>query len=75
MEGKFKTLPAGCRLKNSVFELQHEKKQQNDVLPAKTQISLGIRPVWSVFIEEALDPWLSSEHTAKTLTGWMPRLI
>ena len=25
------------------------QKQQNDVRPAKTQISLDIRPAWSVF--------------------------
>ena len=25
------------------------QNQQNDVHPAKTRISLGIRPVWSVF--------------------------
>ena len=33
------------------------QNQQNDLHPAKTQISLGVRPVWSVFavsLDEAL---------------------
>ena len=51
------------------------------VRPAKTQISLGIRPVWS---ESSLSAWRKlgfltthwAEHTAKTdQTGRMPRLI
>ena len=31
------------------YEPQHEKTNKMSVPPAKTQISLGIRPVWSVF--------------------------
>ena len=54
------------------------------VRPVKSQISLGIRPVWSASSlsvasaqsdqslrcphENALDPWLSLERTAKTKT-------
>ena len=47
------------------------------VHPAKTQISLGICPVWSVrcLHEEILGPELHIERTAKTQTGQMPRLI
>ena len=32
----------------SAFELAHDKTNKMTVRPAKTQISLGIRPVWSV---------------------------
>ena len=31
------------------FEPHHDKTNKMTVRPAKTQISLGIRPVWSVF--------------------------
>ena len=31
------------------YELPHDKTNKMIVRPAKTQISLGIRPVWSVF--------------------------
>ena len=30
-----------------IFELRHDKTNKMSVRPAKTQISLGIRPVWS----------------------------
>ena len=49
------------------------------VHPVKTQISLGIRPVWSVFSLYA--GWVAKDQgffmgTAKTdQTWWMPRLI
>ena len=50
------------------------------VCPAKTQISLGIRPVWS---ESSLSAWRKlgsfATHWAQSedsdQTGWMPRLI
>ena len=50
------------------------------VRPAKTQISLGIRPVWS---ESSLSAWRKlgslATHWAQSedsdQTGWMPRLI
>ena len=50
------------------------------VRPAKTQISLGIRPVWS---ESSLSAWRKlgslATHWAHSedsdQTGWMPRLI
>ena len=47
--------------------------------PAKTQISLGIRPVWSVVTVRMKKAWVlscplsASEDTDQT--GWMPRLI
>ena len=31
------------------YEPRHDKTNNLSVRPAKTQISLGIRPVWSVF--------------------------
>ena len=34
---------------SSLFEPQHDKTNKVSVCPAKTRISLGIRPVWSVF--------------------------
>ena len=48
--------------------------------PAKTQISLGIRPVWSEYSRSArrnlgslATHWAHSEDSDQT--GWMPRLI
>ena len=32
-----------------IYEQRHDKTNKVTVRPAKTQISLGIRPVWSVF--------------------------
>ena len=32
-----------------IFEPQHDKTNKIAVRPTKTQISLGMRPVWSVF--------------------------
>ena len=34
---------------SAIFEPRHDKTNKVTVRPAKTQISLGIRPVWSVF--------------------------
>ena len=31
------------------YEPRHDKTNKMSVRPAKTQISLGIRPVWSIF--------------------------
>ena len=54
------------------------KPTELSVCPVKTQISLGIRPVWSgscCLHEETLGPLLPFEHTVKTdQTGQMPRL-
>ena len=35
-----------CTWKKTVYKLQHDKTNKMSVSPAKTQISLGIRPVW-----------------------------
>ena len=56
------------------------QNQQNDVHLVKTQISLGIRPVWS---ESSLSAWRKvrflatyKEHSEDSdQTGWMPRPI
>ena len=49
------------------------------VRPAKTQISLGIRPVWSVFTVCMKKPWFLATHWAHSedsdQTGQIPRLI
>ena len=41
-------------LKNDKIEPWHDKTNKTSVRPAKTQISLGIRPVWS---ESSLSAW------------------
>ena len=63
-----------------VFEPRHDKTNKMSVRPAKTQISLGIRPVWS---ESSLcvqwvakDPrFLHADSEDSDQTGRMPRLI
>ena len=61
-------------------ELRHDKTNKMSVRPAKTQISLGIRPVWSessLFAWRNLwslaTHWVHSEDSDQT--GQMPRLI
>ena len=39
---------------NNTYEPPHDKTNKMSVRPAKTQISLGIRPVWS---ESSLSTW------------------
>ena len=73
-----KTVP--LRLKQNEFEPQHDKTNKMSVRPAKTQISLGIRPVWS---ESSLSAWRNlgplATHWAYSedsdQVGRMPRLI
>ena len=50
-------------------EPRHDKTNKMSVRPAKTQISLGIRPVWSVFAVRMKKAWVLRpiERTAKTL--------
>ena len=48
--------PARCRVPLTV-EPQHDKTNKVSVRPAKTQISLGIRPVWSVFAVRSMGSW------------------
>ena len=62
------------------YDPRHDKTNKVTVRPAKTQISLGIRPVWS---ESSLSAWrklgslathwVHSENSDQT--GRMPRLI
>ena len=71
-----------CELGNvlQLFEPPHVKTNKVTVRPAKTQISLGIRLVWS---ESSLcaqwvakDPsFLHADHEDSDQTGRMPRLI
>ena len=64
----------------SLNEPQHDKTNKMSVCPAKTQISLGIRPVWS---EASLSAWSNLGPLAThgghredaDQTGRMPRLI
>ena len=68
----------GCNTKKD--EPQHDKTNKVGVRPAKTQISLGIRPVWS---ESSLSAWRKLGYLAthwahsedSDQTGRMPRLI
>ena len=63
-----------------VFEPRHDKTNKVSVRPAKTQISLCIRPIWS---KSSLSTWRKlgsiATHWAHSedsyQTGWMPRLI
>ena len=63
-----------------LHEPWHDKTNKVSVCPAKTQISLGIRPVWS---ESSLSAWRKlgsiATHEAHSedsdQTGRMPRLI
>ena len=62
------------------FEPPHDKTNKVSVRPAKTQISLGIRPVWSESSLSAQwvakDPsFLHADSEDSDQTGWMPRLI
>ena len=64
----------------SEYELPHDKTNKMTVCPAKTRISLGIRPVWS---ESLLSAWRKlgslATHWAHNKdsdqTGRIPRLI
>ena len=52
------------------IESRHDKTNKMSMLPAKTQISLGIRPADQSLRcphEESLGPWLLIERIAKTL--------
>ena len=74
--------PPGLYLKimRTWYDTPHDKTNKMTVRPAKTQISLGIRPVWS---ESSLSVWRKlgslATHWAHSAdsdqTGQMPRLI
>ena len=61
-------------------EPPYDKTNKMDVHPVKTEINLGIHPVWSESslsawrnIESLATDWVHSEDSDQT--GWMPRLI
>ena len=63
-----------------IYEPPHDKINKMTLRPAKTQISLGIRLVWSEFSLSAWRKrgslaihWAHSEDCDQT--GWMPRLV
>ena len=63
--------------KEKQYEPRHDKTNEMVVRPAKTQISLGIRPVWS---ESSLSAWrklwsLATHKEDSDQTRRMPRLI
>ena len=63
-----------------LFELPHDKTNKVTVRPAKTQISLGIHPVWSESSlcaqRVAKDPsFFHADSEDSDQTGRMPRLI
>ena len=41
-----------------IYEPRHDKTNAMSVRPVKTQISLGIRPVWSEFAVRTKKPWV-----------------
>ena len=67
-------------VQESIYEPRHDKTNKMAVRPAKTQIGLGIRQVWS---ESSLSAWRKfgslATHWAHSedsdQTGRMPRLI
>ena len=64
----------------SLNEPKHDKTNKMSVRPAKTQISLGIRPVWSKASmcaqSKTKDPrFLHADSEDSDQTGRMPRLI
>ena len=83
--GAFKTGVARLQhsrpsIPSNLFEPRHDKTNKMSVCLSKTQISLGIRPVWS---ESSLSAWRNigslATHWAHSedsdQTGWMARLI
>ena len=67
-------------VRENLHEPRHDKTNKMSVRPAKTQISLGIRPVWS---ESSLSAWKNLGSLAthwvhsedSDQTGRMPRFI
>ena len=67
-------------IKYPLYESPHDKTNKMTVRPTKTQISLGIRPVWSESYlcaqRVAKDPrFLHADSEDSDQTGRMPRLI
>ena len=57
--GQFEIVPESYS-NNNINEPRHDKTNNVAVCPAKTQISLGIRPVWSVFAVRMKKAWVLS---------------
>ena len=73
-------LPVFPQLRITRFEPRHDKTNKMSVRPAKTQISLGIRPVWSessLYAQRvAKDPsFFHADSEDSDQTRRMPRLI
>ena len=76
----FCTLPQLIFFQETAYEPRYDKTNKMSVRPAKTRISLGIRPVWSESLLSAwrnlgslATHWVHSKDTDQT---WqMPRLI
>ena len=57
----FDTLGSSLEVyKSVILELPHDKTNKMTVRPAKTQISLGFTPVWSVF---AVSQWVAENQS------------
>ena len=77
---RWRQICEGNRSVPTVYEPRHDKTNKMSVCPAKTQISLNMRPVWS---ESSLcahwvakDPsFLRADSEDSDQTGRMPRLI
>ena len=77
---KFLILPMPANSRGTQMSFSMTKPTKWNVWPAKTQISLGIRPVWSESLLSAwrnlgslATHWVHSKDSDQT--GWMPRLI
>ena len=72
--------PGQLKKTTTIIEPPHDKTNNMTLRPAKTQISLGVHPVWS---ESSLcAQWVAKEPCFRHAdsedsdqTGWMPRLI
>ena len=84
---RLNALPFIFKSDNVIYEPPHDKTNKMIVRPAKTQISLGIRPVWSESSPGWFESSLCAQWVAKELsflhadsehsdqTGRMSRLI
>ena len=53
------------------YEPRHDKTNKTSVRPANTQISLGIRPVWSVFAVRMKKAWVLSYPLSTQRWLWL----
>ena len=59
-ERQIKTEYNTCNINIPKYEPTHDKTNKIDMRPAKTQINLDIRPVWSVFAVRMKKAWVLS---------------